>query len=132
MKENEDKYLDDFTKKIIKKASLESPSIHFTSEIMSQVSALNKSKVIAYKPLISKQTWVLIALSFIGLCIYLIFGPETHQSSWLGSLDFSKFTNVLSGFTISKTLMYAIAFFGLMLCIQIPVLKNHFDKRFEV
>ena len=33
MKENEDKYLDDFTKKIIKKASLESPSIHFTSEI---------------------------------------------------------------------------------------------------
>ncbi|PIA82246.1 hypothetical protein BFR04_10790 [Gaetbulibacter sp. 4G1] len=132
MKENEDKYLDDFTKKIIKKASLESPSIHFTSEIMSQVKALNKSKVIAYKPLISKQTWVLIALSFIGLCIYLIFGTETHQSSWLGSLDFSKFTNVLSGFTISKTLMYAIAFFGLMLCIQIPVLKNHFDKQYEV
>ncbi len=137
MKENEDKYLDSFTKKIIKKASLESPSIHFTSEIMSQVKALNKSKAIAYKPLISKKAWVFISLSFIGLCTYLIFGTETQQSSWLNGLDFSllsdsKFTNVLSGFTMSKTLMYAIAFFGLMLCIQIPFLKNYFDRQYEV
>ena len=37
MQEHEDKYLDSFTKKVIKKADIEAPSIHFTSEIMSQV-----------------------------------------------------------------------------------------------
>lgn len=128
MKENEDKYLDDFTKKIIKKAALESPSIHFTSEIMSQVAALNDKSVTIYKPLISKKVWFLIALSFVVLCTYLILGTETEKESWLSTLDF----NALSGFKMSKTLMYAVVFFGLMFCIQIPFLKNHFDKRFEV
>lgn len=137
MKENEDKYLDDFTKKIIKKAALESPSIHFTSEIMSQVAALNDKSVTVYKPLISKKVWFLIALSFVVLCTYLILGTETEKESWLSTLDFNalsnnNFTNALSGFKMSKTLMYAVVFFGLMFCIQIPFLKNHFDKRFEV
>ncbi|WP_034040632.1 hypothetical protein [Wocania ichthyoenteri] len=137
MKENEDKHLDNFTKKIIKKAASESPSIYFTSEIMAQVTALNNSSATVYKPLISKKVWVLIALSFVVLCAYLILGTETEKVSWFSTLDFSalsnnNFTNVLSGFTMSKTLMYAIVFFGLMFCIQIPFLKNHFDKRFEV
>ncbi|MFD1614850.1 hypothetical protein [Gelatiniphilus marinus] len=137
MKENDNKHLDNFTKKIVKKAALESPSIHFTSEIMSQVSALNDKSITVYKPLISKKVWALITLSFVVLCVYLILGTETKQESWFSTLNFSalsssKFTNALSGFTMSKTLMYAIVFFGLMFCIQIPFLKNHFDKRFEV
>jgi len=137
MKENDNKYLDDFTKKIIKKTSLERPSIHFTSTIMSQVSALNENKVTTYKPLISKKVWTLIALSFTVLCAYLILGTETQQESWMSTLNFnalssSKFTNALSCFTLANTLMYAILFFGLMFCIQIPFLKNYFDKRLEV
>jgi len=137
MKENDNKHLDNFTKKIIKKTTLESPSIHFTSNIMSQVTALNKNTITIYKPLISKKSWILIALGFISLCAYLIFNTETEQSSWLSTLNFNaltnnKLTNVLSGFTVSKTLTYAVALFGLMLCIQIPFLKNYFDKRFEM
>lgn len=137
MKENKDKHLDNFTKKIVKKASLESPSIHFTSEIMSQIAEFNKSTVAVYKPLISKKIWFLIALSFVALFTYLVFGAETKTESWFNTLDFSvisnyKLTNVMSSFTISKTLTYAIVFFGLMLCIQIPFLKNYFDKRLEM
>ncbi len=137
MKENEDKYLDSFTKKIVKTASLERPSIHFTSEIMAQVNVLSTSKAVTYKPLISKKSWIIITLGFTGLCMYLIFGTETQQSSWFANLNFSvlsdsKFTNVISGFKVSKTMMYAITFLGLMLCVQIPFLKKHFDKRFEV
>lgn len=136
MKENVDKQLDNFTKKVVKKTSLESPSIHFTSEIMSQVKAFSNNSSTVYKPLISKKTWVFIALGFVTLTIYLIFGAETQQSSWFSSLDFSvlqnnKVSNALSGFTMSKTLMYAVMFFGVMLCIQIPVLKNYFDKRLD-
>lgn len=137
MKENDDKHLEDFAKKIIKKAALEHPSIHFTSEIMSRVEALNKSDVTAYKPLISKNIWVLIGIGFVALCAYLVLGTETQQESWMGTLNFSalannKISHILSGFTMSKTLMYAVALFGLMLCIQIPFLKNHFDKRLEM
>lgn len=136
MKENDNKYLDDFAKKVIKKTSLESPSIHFTSEIMSQVTAFSNSKVTVYKPLISKKVWVLIAISFIALSIYLVLGAETQESSWFSTLDLSflqnnKVSNTLSGFTMSKTLMYAVTFFGIMLCIQIPFLKNYFDKRLD-
>jgi len=137
MQEHEDKYLDSFTKKVIKKADIEAPSIHFTSEIMSQVAALNNTSVTSYKPLISKKAWGLIALGFIMLCVYLVLGAETEKQSWFSTLDFSvlsnnKVSHALSGFKISKTLMYAIAFFGLMLCIQITFLKNYFDKRLEL
>ncbi|MCF7567024.1 hypothetical protein L3X37_01425 [Sabulilitoribacter arenilitoris] len=138
MKENDDKYLDNFTKKVIKKAVLESPSIHFTSEIMSQVKAFNNSKVTVYKPLISKKAWILIAIGFISICVYyLILGTEIEKSGWLSTLDFSvlsnnKVSNTLSSFTMSKTLMYAVTFFGIMFCIQIPFLKNYFDKQLEM
>lgn len=137
MRENDDKYLEDFTKKVVKRATLESPSIHFTSEIMAQVTALNNKQVTGYKPLISKKVWGFIALGFILLCAYFILEPETQKSSWFDVLDFSalsnnKFSSALSGFTVSKTLMYAVAFFGLMFGIQIPILKHYFDKRLEV
>lgn len=137
MKENDDKHLDDFAKKLIKKTALQSPSIHFTSKIMSQVSALHENRVTAYKPLISKKAGVLMALGFISLCAYLILNTKTQQSSWFSALDFNallnnKLTNALSGFTMSKTVMYAVVFFGFMFCIQIPVLKHYFDKRLEM
>ncbi|QFZ55027.1 hypothetical protein FEZ18_09590 [Oceanihabitans sp. IOP_32] len=137
MKENANKHLDNFTKKIIQKASLEHPSIHFTSEIMSQVTTLHSNQATVYKPLISKKLWVLMALGFILLCFYFVLGAEKQEESWFRALDFSvlsknKFANVFSDFTISETLKYGLLFFGLMLCIQILFLKNYFDKRLEV
>lgn len=137
MKENDNKYLDDFTKKAIKKTSLESPSFGFTSEIMSKVTELNTSNTTVYKPLISKKIWAVIAMSFIALCVYLILDTNTESSSWFSSLNFDalfdvKISNPLSGLAVSNTLLYAIAFFGLMFCIQIPFLKNYLDKRLEL
>lgn len=137
MKENANKHLDNFTKKIIQKASLEHPSIYFTSEIMSQVTTLHSNQATVYKPLISKKLWVLMALGFILLCFYFVLGAEKQEESWFSALDFSvlsknKFANVFSDFTISETLKYGLLFFGLMLCIQILFLKNYFDKRLEV
>lgn len=134
MKEKDNKYLDGFAKKTIKSTSLESPSFGFTSEVMSQVVALNSDKTTVYKPLISKKAWSLIALIFVTLCVYLILDTNAESSSWFSSLNLNmlfnnKISNSLSGFTISNTLFYAIALFGFMFCIQIPFLKNHLDKR---
>jgi len=137
MKENADKYLDHLAKKVFDKATIESPSFDFTNTVMSQVNALSERKLTAYTPLISKTSWFLISIGFLALIGYLFFGIETESTGWFSTLDFSvlsnnKMTNVLSGLAISKTFMYAIVFLGLMLCVQIPLLKHNFDKQFEV
>ncbi len=118
MKENADKYLDDLAKKVIKDASMESPSFSFTDVVMSQVEALNISSVTVYKPLISKKTWVFISIVFLCATAYLILGNSSATYGWLSSIDLSvisnnKLTDSLSGFTMSNTLSYSIGFLAL-------------------
>ena len=138
MKENVDKHLDDLAKKIIREGSVESPSFNFTNTVISQIKELNKSRTTVYKPLVSKKTWILISIGFLAAIVYILFfGNQTESTTWLSGINFSMLSNnnvlnTLSSFKISKTFMYAIVFFGLMICIQILVLKNHLDKRFEV
>ncbi|AUP78240.1 hypothetical protein [Flavivirga eckloniae] len=136
MNENADKYLDDLTKKVIKEEPLERPSFNFTASVMSQVTALSRDDVTVYKPLISKTGWLAISTVFLALIGYLLFGIEQESSSWLSSLDFSalfnnKVTDLLSAVSIPKTLVYAIVLFGLMFGIQIPLLKNYFNRRLQ-
>lgn len=138
MQDKTDKNLDNLTKKVIKSGALESPSFNFTDAVMSQVKALDKNQLTVYKPLISKKMWALILVSFLSILVYILFfGTQTEPSGWLSTVDFSALTNnsvsnSLSSFKLSKTVMYTIVLFGIMFCIQIPFLKNHFDKRFEV
>lgn len=137
MKENVDKNIDRLVDKMMKDASVESPSFNFTNNIMLQVEALQKSEVTTYKPLISKRIWVFVLISFTILIGYFIFGAKLEGSSWFSAIDFSVLSNnrlseALSSFAISKTVLYAVMLFGIMMCIQIPLLKNYFDKRFEV
>jgi hypothetical protein len=134
MQEKTDKYLDDFTKKIIKNKLLESPSFHFTDAVMSDVEAIRKNESTVYKPLISKKMWILILLSFLSILVYILFfGTETETSGWLSKIDFSMLINnrlstSFSSFKLSKTVIYAVVFFSIMFTIQIPFLKYHFNK----
>lgn len=137
MKESENKYLDELSKKIIKEAALESPSFNFTDAIMSQVGTLSaKSSVTIYRPLISKNGWLVIAIVFITLLVIMVMSTEGYSLDVLNKLNFSiisnnKITEAVSSITVSRTFTYSIALFGLMLSVQIPWLKNHLDKRFE-
>ena len=138
MKENIDKYLNDVSRKVITEGAIQSPSFNFTDNVMVQVEELNKKHVTTYKPLISKTTWVLIAVGFMSLIVYaLISNNHIESSSWLNKIDFNilsnnNVTNTLSSFKLPKILIYAVVFFGLMVCIQIPFLKNYFNKRLEL
>lgn len=136
MNENADKYLDNLTKKVIKEAHLESPSFNFTASVMSQVTELSNNSVTEYKPLISKTGWIVISIVFLALITYMILGTQEASISWFDSLDWSvlsnnKLTSLLSGFSIPKTLTYAVVLFGFMLCIQVLFLKNHFNQRLQ-
>ncbi|GAA3626678.1 hypothetical protein [Flavivirga jejuensis] len=137
MNENADKYLEDLTKKVIKETPLENPSFNFTTSVMSQVTEeLSNNSVTAYKPLISKMGWGIISIVFLALIACMLFDTQETSTHWLNSIDLSvlynnKVTSVLSGFSIPKTLTYAVVLFGLMFCIQIPLLKSHFNQRLQ-
>ena len=137
MEDKETKYLDDLSRKVITKTTIESPSFNFTDSVMSRVNALQESKATVYKPLISKTSWILIGFGVLSLVFYILFfGTKTETSNWIQSMDFRMLSNInldiLPSLTLSKSFTYAVLFFGLMICIQIPLLKKHFDKRFEI
>ena len=131
MNENADKHLDNLSRKVIGKSAVESPSFDFTKNVMSQINALSTSSVTTYVPLISKKVWALIALVFAGIIGYVSFGTSEEKNSWLSDLDY-EFVNPLSNLEFSQTSVYAVLFLALMICIQIPLLKHYFNKRYEV
>ena len=90
-----------------------------------------------YKPLIPGYLWFVGGFLLVAITGYLFLSTTTEESTWLPALDFSKLTNnnltqSLSSFSLPKTVLYAILSLGLMICIQIPVLKHYFDKRLRV
>lgn len=130
-----DKYLDDLSRTVIKNTEINKPSLDFTNAVMGQISEL-KSTSIAYKPLISKKGWMLLVLFIIAIIVLsTILGSSSEGAGLMKNFDLSGQTNNLlnsiSNIQISKTLVYAVIFFGLMLTIQVTVLKNHFNKQFN-
>ncbi|MEY8868247.1 hypothetical protein AB9K24_01975 [Meridianimaribacter flavus] len=138
MKENENKYVEAFTDKVLKDTKLESPSFDFTDAVMSQVEAIQYSKATRYKPLISKPVWAVIAIGFLSFVAYLLFQKNTTSSSeWFTNIDFSlvfdnALTKLFSNLQFSNIFVYAMLLFAIMLCVQISWLKNYFDKRLSV
>ena len=133
MKKHTEQHLDKLAKKAMKSSLLESPSSDFTATIMKQIEPIKLGASTVYKPLISKYGWFAIIAILIGISVYVMFG-NVESSALLETIDYSiisnnKVTDALSGFTISKTLMYAIGFFGLVFFIQIPLMKYYLNKQ---
>lgn len=136
MNENGDKQIDDLTRKVIEKASLESPSFDFTAQIIAQVLTSKQSEATVFKPLISKTSWLAIFVGFTALFVYAIIALQPQTPNGLGILDFStllnnKISGIFSRLTFSKTLQYALLSLSIMLLIQVYFFKSYLDKRFE-
>ena len=129
MKEN-DKNVAEFIEKVMKDASLETPSFDFTSKIMAQVAVVEKAKIKEYKPLISKPAWFGIFGILIAIIGYSIFGNIEKTKI---EIDFaSRLSNLVPKIHFSDVTTYSVLIVTFMVLIQIPILKNYFDKRFEV
>lgn len=131
MKEN-DKEIENLIEKMMAESTLESPSIDFTSKIMSQVLAIEKSKIKVYKPLISRSAWIFIGMSLIALTSYSIFTNNEISNSAITQLYTDKASALFSGIHFSKNTMYALLIVFSMILIQIGVLKNYFDNKYEL
>ncbi|OIV42554.1 hypothetical protein [Flavobacterium johnsoniae] len=131
MKES-DKNIEQLISKMMKEDQLQSPSIDFTSKIMSEVLLLEEKKLKNYKPLISKPVWFFIGTALIALIIYISLFSGAQNNLETGKLYTDKIADAFSGIHFSKNIMYALLIVPFMILIQIGVLKNYFDKKYEL
>ncbi|MEO8533290.1 MAG: hypothetical protein ABI441_06050 [Flavobacterium sp.] len=130
MKES-DKNIENLIDKMMAESSLESPSIDFTSKIMVQVLAAEKSKIKSYKPLISKQVWIIITGALIALIVYVLMTGNNYELK-ISNTYSAKISDLFSGLHVSKITLYTILIVPLMILIQIPLLKNYYNKRYQL
>ncbi|UTN05430.1 hypothetical protein L0669_05840 [Flavobacterium bizetiae] len=131
MKEN-DKEIENLIEKMMSENTLESPSFDFTSKIMSQVLVAEQSKIKAYKPLISKSAWIFIGISLAALTAYTIYFNNDIYNFEIAKTYSDKASALFSGIHFSTNVLYALLVVPFMVLIQIGVLKNYFDKKYEL
>jgi hypothetical protein len=134
MHEKIDEQMDNLVKKVIVKASLETPSFDFTAQIMTQLVAKKQSESTIYKPLISRTVWIAIFVGFGVLIAYSFFGMQKESQNWILDFDVLTYSTIfdkLPKITVSKTVLYAVVSLSVMILIQVSVLKDYLDKRFE-
>ncbi|CAM3587898.1 hypothetical protein [Flavobacterium chungbukense] len=131
MKE-EDKNIENLIEKMMTENTLQSPSADFTANLMSQILVAEKAKIKPYKPLISISTWIFIGVALALLIVYNVFFAGTENNLEIGKSYTDKISAIISGIHISKTILYAILIVPFMILIQIGVLKNYFDKKYQL
>ena len=137
MKANTDKHIEKFVDKMMKETTLDTPSVDFTAQVMSQILKIRTSQATVYKPLISKWVWYGIFISMLGLIAYLSFNSSSVSGGLLekfnlGTLPKFNIPNLFSGLHFSKTTIYACVLLTLMLFIQIPIIKHVMNRRLEI
>lgn len=134
MKES-DKNIEQLIEKMMAEDKLQTPSFDFTSKIMAEVHVLEKKKLKAYKPLISKPVWISIGLAVVALVIYISLFSVSENNlkiDEIGKLYSDKIANSFSGIHFSKNILYAILVVPFMILVQVGVLKNYFDKKYDL
>lgn len=130
-----DKNIEQLIEKMMAEEKLQSPSIDFTSRIMANVQVLEEKKLKAYKPLISKPIWISIGIALALLVIYIsVFSVSENnlEIEQIGKLYSDKISNSFSGIHFSKNIFYAILILPIMILVQVGILKNYFDKKYEL
>jgi len=133
MKVNEDKNIEKLIDHLMKDTTLASPSFDFTSKVMSQVIATKTSAATTYQPLISKQTFLAIFIGLAALITYVLWNGNAASNSRLLTLNYNLLSNFnpVKTFQFSTITTYTVVLTAIMLCIQIPLLKNYYDSKFE-
>ncbi len=118
---------DQLTKRLLKDAGLEKPSLNFTANVMKAIHA--KQKVAEYKPLISATGWII----FAGIFVLIVIGLYITTSGFPPIPDLGISFNISWNFPtiqLSQTMIFAIC--GLLLfLLQIPFLKGLMEKEYR-
>lgn len=138
MEDNKNKELDAFIRKVVKEVGFEKPAEDFTLSILSKIELIAKKNSVRYTPIISKSTWVGIALLVIIVFAYVIFTNSTAETAgWLNILNLNKLTAFNASLKmpelfISNTYVYGFIGLAFFVGIQVFLLKRHFEKRYTL
>ncbi|WBL26659.1 hypothetical protein [Zunongwangia sp. HGR-M22] len=146
--ENKERKLDEFTKKIFKGSSLETPSYNFTDKVMTNLPEIKIAEAttgktsankIKYEPLISKKGWVMIA-AFVAILLLSSYFSSTVGASeklinkWSEFKSVFNFSFEMSNIDIlnSDLLAISVALFTSYFLLEIFLLNNWIiNKRFN-
>lgn len=137
MKTDTDKQIEQLVDKMMKDVTLETPSLDFTTKVMTKVLDVKANTVTTYKPLISKKIWYSIFTGILVLVLYVSFSGTENSNNFLDTLNseiLQKFnpSKLFSGVHFSRTTAYACVLLALMLLVQIPILKWYTDRRLDI
>lgn len=127
-----DKNIEQLIDKMMAEEKLQSPSFDFTSKIMAKVHLLEEKKIKTYQPLISKSVWFFIGTAIVALIIYISLFSVSENNLEIGKLYTDKIANAFSGIHLSKTTLYAVLIVPFMVLVQVGILKNYFDKKYQL
>jgi hypothetical protein len=131
-----DKNIEQLIEKMMAEDKLQSPSVDFTSKIMAEIQILEEKKLKTYKPLISKPVWISIGLAVAALVLYVSLFSVSNNNDFkidvIGKLYSDRISTAFSGIHFSKNILYAILIVPIMILVQVGVLKNYFDKKYEL
>ena len=125
-----DKYIDDFTKNMIKEVELDTPSSAFLDNVMNKIS-IKPEQEFVYKPLISKKNWysIFLIIVIISFILYLFpFVNESYITNWNYSFRFS-FSQFIPNISFSKSIIYVIGFL-IIFFVEIYYLKLFINKSY--
>lgn len=108
---------DPFIKSIFDEAGVAQPSGNFTNQIISAIKAQSKESAFVYKPIISKNAWLIMAFLVFSLFVYLL----------TGNADAAQGIN-LYGFSFNLDTSFIKEFFGrFVFSFELsPILKTSF------
>lgn len=132
MNTNEDKHIEKLIDKMMKDQTLEAPSFDFTSKVMNQVTIQQTNRITTYKPLISKKVLSTILFTLLVLIVYSFFYDSKQSSKWIPHIDFIPFNNLTGMYQFSTVTTYSVVLTTIMIFIQIPILKNYYNNKFDL
>ena len=138
MKEDQEKKLDDFIRKVVQEGGHDEPSKEFTDTVMERIRKAKEAKLnISYSPLITKKVWFLLSVLVVGAIVFvltsdqqLVMGsrllPYAEYFSGLGSIELwgDLSINELGSIKIHKTVIYAVLMLPVFFFIQIFYLQR--------
>ena len=129
----QDKYIDDFSKDILKDIGLETPSANFVNNVLKTINVENTLvSNSVYKPLISKRGWFFIVVCLIVLFTYF-YTSNTESSIQYPVIDLSFLNklmaiNIFENIKLSKIFSFSFILFSVLVLVQLHFIKKYFNK----
>jgi hypothetical protein len=134
MQASDNKSWERFIDKVMQEAEPEKPSSDFTENVLSALDVQEKRAVLTgYKAPISRLTWGVLGVVFVGILVWSFFGGTSFQWDWTSKLsayfDFSSLLGELTLPAMEYTALYSVGFFALFVLLQLLYMKRLFDRR---